>query len=42
MVVQGGLRMLRRIESIGYATLHARPKLRMLDVAPMLWNAARM
>jgi squalene synthase HpnC len=42
LVVQGGLRTLRRIESIGYATLLARPRLRLLDVAPMLWNAARM
>jgi hydroxysqualene synthase len=42
LVVQGGLRILRRIEAIGFDTLHRRPTLRPLDVAPMLWRSALM
>ena len=42
LVVQGGLRILRHIDAIGYRTLQQRPKLRASDVPAMLWHAARM
>ncbi|RYY51914.1 MAG: squalene synthase HpnC, partial [Comamonadaceae bacterium] len=42
LVVQGGLRILHRIEAIGFDTVHRRPTLRPFDVAPMLWRAAQM
>ncbi len=42
LVVQGGLRILRRIEAIGFDTLHRRPTLRPFDVVPMVAGAARM
>ncbi len=42
LVVQGGLRILHRIERKQYATLHSRPRLTTLDALPMLWRAARM
>jgi squalene synthase HpnC len=42
LVVQGGLRILDKIEAIGFATLRQRPKLRPWDVALMLWRAVRM
>lgn len=42
LVVQGGLRILRHCEAIGYDTLHHRPRLRAPDALPMLWQAARM
>lgn len=42
LVVQGGLRILRRIEALGWRTLQQRPKLGPADFAPMLWAAARM
>jgi hydroxysqualene synthase len=42
LVVQGGLRVLRRIERSGYRTLQQRPTLGPADVPPMLWRAALM
>jgi hydroxysqualene synthase len=42
LVVQGGLRILRRIESLGYRTAQRRPTLRAVDVGPMLWHGMRM
>lgn len=41
-VVQGGLRVLDRIEAIGYDTLHQRPTVGLRDAIPILWRAARM
>ncbi|MDB5954701.1 squalene synthase HpnC [Ramlibacter sp.] len=42
LVVQGGLRILRRIEAIGFRTHERRPTVGALDLPPMLWAAARM
>lgn len=42
LVVQGGLRILRRIERLQHRTIALRPKLGPADVPPMLWAAARM
>jgi squalene synthase HpnC len=42
LVVQGGLRILRRIERMEYRTLQQRPKLGRFDLPPMLWGAAWM
>jgi hydroxysqualene synthase len=42
LVVQGGLRILRRIEFLGYRTAQRRPTLGAVDVGPMLWHAMRM
>src|SRR5206468_761732 len=42
LVVQGGLRILRRSEALGYRTLQQRPKLGAADVPVLLWQAARM
>jgi squalene synthase HpnC len=42
LVVQGGLRVLRRIEGLGFDTFHARPKLGARDALPVLWHAVRM
>ena len=42
LVVQGGLRILDRIEAMGYATLQTRPTLRAWDYAVMLWRALWM
>lgn len=42
LVIQGGLRILERIEGLQYATLHSRPHLTALDALPMLWRAACM
>src|SRR5205085_2866159 len=42
LVVQGGLRILRRIDALGYRTLQQRPALSAADVPAMLWHAARM
>lgn len=42
MVVQGGLRILDKIEAMNFATLKARPKLEAWDLPVMLWRAARM
>jgi squalene synthase HpnC len=42
MVVQGGLRMLDKIEAINFATWRTRPKLTARDVPLMLWRALWM
>jgi squalene synthase HpnC len=42
LVVQGGLRILDRIEALGFDTFHARPKLGPRDAWPVLWRAVRM
>ncbi len=42
LVVQGGLRILDKIEALGYATRHTRPTVRKADVAVMLWRALWM
>jgi len=42
LVVQGGLRIVARIEALGWRTLSTRPTLRPADLAPMLWAALRM
>jgi squalene synthase HpnC len=42
LVVQGGLRILDRIEALHFATLNQRPTLRWWDVPVMLWRAIWM
>ena len=42
LVVQGGLRVLERIEGLGGATLTARPKLGWRDAPAIAWRALRM
>lgn len=42
LVVQGGLRILDRIEAAGYDVFRRRPKLGVRDWAIMLWRAVRM
>ena len=42
LVVQGGLRILDKIESIHYQTLQKRPTLHWWDVPILLWRALRM
>jgi len=42
LVVQGGLRILQKIQRAGYTTLLQRPKLRAHDVPLLLWRAAWM
>lgn len=42
LVVQGGLRILDKIEALQYRSLRQRPRLHMWDVPLMLWRAARM
>jgi len=42
LVVQGGLRILDKIEAIHFATLRQRPKLMPWDLALMLWRAIWM
>lgn len=42
LVVQGGLRILERIEAMDHASLVRRPALGALDVAPLLWRALCM
>ena len=42
LVVQGGLRILDKIEAINYATLQKRPVLRWWDAPILLWRALRM
>jgi hypothetical protein len=42
LVVQGGLRILHRIDGLDYRTLQQRPKLGPTDLPAMLWGAARM
>jgi hydroxysqualene synthase len=41
-VVQGGLRVLERIDRSGGAALHQRPRLGWADAAPIAWRALRM
>ena len=41
-VVQGGLRILERIDRMGGATLSRRPTLGWLDAGPIAWRALRM
>lgn len=42
LVVQGGLRILEKIEALGFATLHDRPRLHTADVPLLLWRALWM
>lgn len=42
LVVQGGLRILDKIEALEYRTLMQRPRLRAWDMPRVLWRAARM
>lgn len=42
LVVQGGLRILEKIERMNFATLQSRPRLGVLDAPVMLWRAASM
>ena len=42
LVVQGGLRILDKIEALHYATRHKRPKVRAWDMPLMLWRAIWM
>ena len=42
LVVQGGLRILEKIEALGFATLQTRPKLSPWDVVLMSWRALGM
>lgn len=42
LVVQGGLRILEKIEDMKYATLAQRPKLSLRDLPLLLWRAWRM
>jgi phytoene/squalene synthetase len=42
LVVQGGLRILDKIERLGFATLRTRPTLRWHDAPVMLWRALWM
>jgi hypothetical protein len=42
LVVQGGLRILDRIEAGGFNSFRVRPRLRGRDLAPLLWRAAQM
>ena len=42
LVVQGGLRILEKIEQMEHRSLHRRPRLNALDLPVMLWRALRM
>jgi squalene synthase HpnC len=42
LVVQGGLRILEKIEKLRFATLHTRPRLHAIDAPRLLWRAWRM
>ena len=42
LVVQGGLRILDKIDALSYATLRTRPKLTAWDAPLMLWRAIWM
>lgn len=42
LVVQGGLRILDKIEAMDFRTLQQRPRLHIWDVPLLLWRAARM
>lgn len=42
LVVQGGLRVLDKIEALGFTSLQTRPTLRWTDTPLLLWRALRM
>jgi hypothetical protein len=42
LVVQGGLRILEKIERMDHATLKQRPKLMAMDAPLLVWRALRM
>jgi hydroxysqualene synthase len=42
LVVQGGLRILEKIEQLQFATMISRPRLHTIDVPRLLWRAWRM
>ena len=42
LVVQGGLRILQKIDRMRHATLSARPRIGIADAPPLLWRAATM
>ena len=42
LVVQGGLRVLSKVQALRGASLHTRPRLGAWDAAPLLWRALRM
>ncbi|ODS91637.1 MAG: squalene synthase HpnC [Comamonas sp. SCN 65-56] len=42
LVVQGGLTVLAKVQALGGASLHQRPRLRAWDVPALLWRAWRM
>lgn len=42
LVVQGGLRILEKIDRLGHAVIDQRPRLRATDALPLLWRALRM
>jgi hydroxysqualene synthase len=42
LVVQGGLRVLEKIERTGYSTIRHRPVLGASDITPIAWRALRM
>jgi hydroxysqualene synthase len=42
LVVQGGLRILEKIDQLGFATVRTRPTLRWHDAPLLLWRALRM
>lgn len=42
LIVQGGLRILERIEAVDYNVFRRRPKLGKADYLPMAWRALRM
>ena len=42
LVVQGGLRILHKMQRMGFATLERRPTLHVGDYAVMLWRALWM
>lgn len=42
LVVQGGLRILHKLEANGFDALQRRPKITAWDAGPMLWAALRM
>ena len=42
LVVQGGLRLLDKIEALQFATWRQRPKIGLADLPTMVWRAWRM
>jgi hypothetical protein len=42
LVVQGGLRILQRVEEQGFDTLQRRPTLHWHDALPLAWQALKM